>query len=403
MMHVASIVFVRDVVFPLMRDAHMPKFKLVFVSTATALAVGFSGTAVVTAAPTQNTDVCTNSPESLKAMQRWSAATKAVKRAEGDKVVAATYAEMLAEAQQDLQVKTAEAAEKMAELDRVQGAVDVRRTDKEIRDAFQELLELAEADLASADKALATAMETQRLAQEKLAQRQSQQKLFEVDAQIAEHYEQKLKELQATKDDVWNDYERQEKHKQIAHAESSLAQYEHDKVVYDAMKEIIAEAEANVKAADEAVLAAQKVRDEAAQKVELRKKQKEPYEVDVMVQEEFAKKVVSAKKDYDAAVVAKSEAEKQVALREQQLKNYVNVDAELEQAQEALRDAESGKVYASLKEADCFTAKAPEKLTPAAESDSPQRSNIFLAIIAGLGLAGLLAFFMPVIAKFLGR
>lgn len=139
-------------------------------------------------------------------------------------------------------------------------------------------------------------METQRLAQEKLAQRQSQQKLFEVDAQIAEHYEQKLKELQATKDDVWNDYERQEKHKQIAHAESSLAQYEHDKVVYDAMKEIIAEAEANVKAADEAVLAAQKVRDEAAQKVELRKKQKEPYEVDVMVQEEFAKRLSRQRK-----------------------------------------------------------------------------------------------------------
>ncbi|WP_249407246.1 hypothetical protein [Corynebacterium diphtheriae] len=85
-------------------------------STATALAVGFSGTAVVTAAPTQNTDVCTNSLESLKAMQRWSAATKAVKRAEGDKVVAATYAEMLAEAQQDLQVKTAEAAEKRLSL-----------------------------------------------------------------------------------------------------------------------------------------------------------------------------------------------------------------------------------------------------------------------------------------------
>ncbi|WP_241879801.1 hypothetical protein [Corynebacterium diphtheriae] len=101
-------------------------------------------------------------------------------------------------------------------------------------------------------------METQRLAKEKLAQRQSQQKLFEVDAQIAEHYEQKLKELQATKDDVWNDYERQEKHKQIAHAESSLAQYEHDKVVYDAMKEIIAEAGANLKAADEAVLAAKR-------------------------------------------------------------------------------------------------------------------------------------------------
>lgn len=382
-----------------MKDVHMPKFKLVFVSTATALAVGFSGTAVVTAAPTQNTDVCTNSPESLKAMQRWSAATKAVKRAEGDKVVAATYTEMLAEAQQDLQGKTAEAAEKKAELDRVQGAVDARRTDKEIRDAFQELLELAEADLASADKAVATAMENQRLAQEKLDQRQSQQKLFEVDAQIAEHYEQKLKELQATKDDVWNDFERQEKLKQIAHVESSLAQYEHDKVVYDAMKEIIAEAGANVKAADESVLAAKKVRDEAAQKVEFRKEQKEPYEVDVMVQEEFAKKVVAAKKDYDAAVVAKSEAEKRVALREQQLKNYVNIDAELAQAQEALLDAESGKVYATLKEADCLIAKAPEETA----TKAPEKLNIFLAIIAGLGLAGLLAFFMPAIAKFLGR
>nr|WP_232053149.1 serine/threonine protein kinase [Corynebacterium rouxii] len=392
-------------------------------STATALAVGFSGTAVVTAAPTQNTDVCTNSPESLKAMQRWSAATKAVKRAEGDKVVAATYTEMLAEAQQDLQGKTAEAAEKKAELDRVQGAVDARRTDKEIRDAFQELLELAEADLASADKAVATAMENQRLAQEKLDQRQSQQKLFEVDAQIAEHYEQKLKELQATKDDVWNDFERQEKLKQIAHVESSLAQYEHDKVVYDAMKEIIAEAGANVKAADESVLAAKKVRDEAAQKVEFRKEQKEPYEVDVMVQEEFAKKVVAAKKDYDAAVVAKSEAEKRVALREQQLKNYVNIDAELAQAQEALLDAESGKVYATLKEADCLIAKAPEETATKAPEETatkapeetatkapeetatkaPEKLNIFLAIIAGLGLAGLLAFFMPAIAKFLGR
>ncbi|OLN13249.1 serine/threonine protein kinase, partial [Corynebacterium diphtheriae subsp. lausannense] len=85
-----------------------------------------------------------------------------------------------------------------------------------------------------------------------------------------------------------------EAEKQVALREQQLKNYV--KVVYDAMKEIIAEAEANVKAADEAVLAAQKVRDEAAQKVELRKKQKEPYEVDVMVREEFAKKVVSAKK-----------------------------------------------------------------------------------------------------------